>query len=196
MVNKNVTGGYVMNVLDQLHQEHINLNRLLDILDNHCRTLEQQGQPNFPLVLDVIEYISHYADVHHHPREDSLYAYFAGRDLLLDEAQLFCTAEHQRMRAHTHALRESLDGILNDAAVVPLERVANQLLEFVQQQRGHLAFEERRIFPAIDRIATDEDWATLAKELPQPMDPLFGERQADQYRVLYKEMVFDLQKAG
>jgi hemerythrin-like domain-containing protein len=185
-----------MNVLEQLHQEHINLNRLLDILENHCRTLEQQGQPNFPLVLEVIDYINHYADIYHHPREDALYVFFSGRDPLLDEAQMFCTAEHQRMRTETHTLLDVLDGILNDASVIPMDKIANQLLEFVHQQRAHLAFEERRIFPAIDRLATEEDWAILAKELPQPIDPLFGERQADQYRVLYKEMVFDLQKAG
>jgi hemerythrin-like domain-containing protein len=185
-----------MSVLDQLHQEHINLNRLLDILDNHCRSLEQKGQSNFPLVMEVIQYINHYADIHHHPREDALYAYFAGRDLLLDEAQMFCTAEHQRMRLQTHALLDLLDGVLNDAAVIPLDKINNQLMDFVKHQRAHLAFEERRIFPAIDRLAIEEDWQILAKELPKPIDPLFGERQADQYKELYREMIYDLQKVS
>lgn len=183
-----------MNILSELHQDHINLSRLLEMLDRKVEQLIDGNHPDFSLMADVVGYVGSYADQHHHPREDKMYAFFQGRDSVLDRALERCEEDHKELKRLSTHLEESIDGILNDV-VMPMDKFTDQLDEFVQTEKRHLDFEEQSIFPALRNIASDTDWQQLAEQLPQSEDPLFGERQADEYRSLYKALMEDMNRA-
>lgn len=178
-----------MTILEQLHQDHVNLNRLLDILSHKVSRLRAGEHPNFGLLGDVIEYITNYADVHHHPREDKIYAYFHQRGPELEEAILRCEKEHHDMKHFGVELAEAVDCILHDA-VMPMDKFADKLDSFVTHQKCHLDLEEGVLFPLLRQLATEEDWAALTEELPRVNDPLFG-ALAEQYSTLYQELLTD-----
>mgnify|MGYP000689651032 CR=1 FL=1 len=180
-----------MTVIAELHQDHKNLSKLLDVLREKVKQLRQGAQPSYHLIADVVDYIGFYADSHHHPREDKMYAYFKHRDVELDEVMARCELEHRALRDYSSDLIEAIDGVLNDA-VMPMDAFITRLEEYVEHQVKHLNLEEGEIFPRIEKIATAEDWEVLAQRLPRIDDPLFGEKQAEQYIDLYRELMLDL----
>lgn len=183
-----------MTILTELHQDHVNLNKLLVILRQKVIKLRAGNHPNFNLMADVIDYISAYADGFHHPREDKMYDYFTGRNSGLDKALESCEAEHEGLKQSSLELREAIDGVLHDA-VMPMNEFADLLDRFVSQQTDHLNHEEGEIFPLLEKNATSEDWSVLARNLPTPEDPLFGEKQAQQFTDLYRELIIDMNEA-
>ena len=54
------------------HDEHERFLRLLDFLDTEMMCFHEGGHPNYDLMRDVIYYLQHYANRHHHPREKAL----------------------------------------------------------------------------------------------------------------------------
>lgn len=183
-----------MNILSELHQDHINLSRLLEILDRKVDRLRAGSHPDFSLMSEVVNYVGSYADQHHHPREDKMYDFFRGRDADLDQAMERCEEDHRILKQLSTHLDESIDGILNDV-VMPMDRFTDQLEEFVLAEKRHLDFEEQAIFAPLKRLATEADWQQLAEQLPQPEDPLFGDKQAEQYRSLYKALMEDMSRS-
>jgi hemerythrin-like domain-containing protein len=79
---------------------------------------------------------------------------------------------------------------------MPMDRFTDQLDEFVSTERQHLDFEERGLFPGIRKLAGDTDWQQLEEALPLPEDPLFGEKQAAEYRDLYRALMEDMNRNG
>lgn len=75
--------------------------------------------------------------------------------------------------------------------MLPLEQLVDQLEQFVKHQSEHLNFEEAEVFPAIEQLAGDADWRELESRLPTPSDPLFGLKQSEEYRDLYKALIED-----
>lgn len=177
-----------MTLLADLHRDHINLDQLLDALDVKLAHLKKGERPDLHLLSELIDYVGHYADTSHHPREDLMYAYFRGRDAALDELFDQCEAEHGRLRQASAELSETLDAVMHDA-VVPLERLTEQLERFVALEQAHLDFEESRIFPRLEAMASDADWRFLAVQIETPQDPLFGERQSQEYRRIYQSLL-------
>lgn len=180
-----------MAILAELHQEHVNLKRLLEMLERKVARFRAGTHPNFQLISDVISYVGGYADTHHHPREDRIYAHFQGRNAELDAKMAQSEQEHGELKKLSGALFESVEGVLNDAAVVPIEQLIDQLEQFVQLESRHLDLEEGEVFPRIDALASPDDWQQVEAENPSPTDPLFGLKQADEYRDLYRALLED-----
>lgn len=180
-----------MTVVSELHQDHVNLSKLLEILDKKITKLKEGGQPNFSLMADVIGYIATYAEGYHHPKEDKMYALFKGRDVKLDGVMQECEDAHANLKGIAHALLEAIDGVLHDA-VMPMNEFIEKLEDFVRNEKNHLDFEEAKVFPVLNEVATDADWNAVKSELPVEDDPLFGEKQSEEYKALYVELMRDI----
>lgn len=179
-----------MTIIAELHQDHVNLNKLLLMLKGRVDQIREGEQPNFALVQEVIEYIAVYADGFHHPREDKLYQYFAGRNPVLDRLFGECQSEHQGLKEASAEVMQAAESVLQ-GSVLPIAEFADSLMAFINLQLEHLSLEERKVFPLLEEVATSEDWSDLQKQLPAPEDPLFGNKQAHQFSELYKELILD-----
>ncbi|WP_432695795.1 hemerythrin domain-containing protein [Marinobacterium sp. YM272] len=181
-----------MAIMAELHQEHVNLKRLLDMLSRKIEKFRGGTHPNFQLMDDVVEYVGNYADTYHHPREDKMFEFFKGRDTDVDKLMLDCEKDHVDLKQLSTHLSEAIEGVLHDAAVVPMDQLIDQLDQFVGREKEHLNYEESKVFPALEKLASDKDWKALDEELPAPSDPLFGSKQSDEYRDLYEALAADL----
>ena len=180
-----------MAIMEELHQEHRNLQRLLEILDRKVEKFRAGVRPDFQLMSDVVDYVGGYADIHHHPREDRMFEHFAGRNAEVDRLMKQCAEQHARLHQQSIRLHDSIEGVLHDAAVLPLEELVDQLELFVKQQAAHLDLEEEQLFPAMAGIASEEDWRQIDAQLPAPSDPLFGQKQSEEYKALYRALLED-----
>ncbi len=180
-----------MTIVAELQSDHLNLGRLLDILDAKVAKLRAGTRPNYRLMADTISYIGDYADQHHHSREDALLAHFQGRDPQLDDLMQQCEIQHQRLQALSRDLSDVIDSILNDT-LVPMEQLIGKLELYVKEQKAHMEFEEQQVFPRLERLGTASDWESLSQQLPRNADPLFGEHQSEEYVELYRDLLQDM----
>lgn len=184
-----------MTVIDELQRDHVNLGRLLEILDRKIIKLKSGHHPNFNLMADVVDYIANYAEAYHHPREDKIYAHFKGRDAQLDQALSDCETQHVELRGNAENLLGVVDDILHDA-VIPMDEFITQLERFVENEKSHIRMEEISVFPLIRDVATDPDWERASALAPAVNDPLFGERLVEEYRNLYQQLLDDIEQSA
>lgn len=179
------------NLLDQLQRDHVNLNRLLRLLEAEGERIRAGGDEDLALMADIIEYMESYPDVAHHPLEDALVEhYLAHHAPDAEVAARFrdTMAEHAALRAATHALRESIESLLNDV-LMPREDLLRQLDDYIALQRRHLQREERELFPRLRAAFGEADWRAVAARHPARADPLFSERLDDQFRGLLERIL-------
>lgn len=169
-----------MNVLEQLHQDHINLSKLLRILEDLADHIDAGERPDFQLMAEIADYIEIYVKRHHHPREDRMYAFFEGRSMQLDKVITRCKGEHAGLEATGRSLIEIIDGPMHDA-VVRIDDLVSRLREFVSAEREHLDFEEGEVFPKLSALSYAADWSDLDQVLPPENDPIFGQAETDRF---------------
>lgn len=178
-----------MTVIGELHQDHVNLSKLLKLLERNLEEVGAGSAPNFLLVSEIAAYIEDYVKRHHHPREDRLFAYFRGRDAELDRVMARCEQEHLGLEREGRSLVEIMAGAMHDA-LVPIGELVARAGDFVRDEKAHLDFEERQVFPGVSAIANADDWARLEETLGTPVnDPVFGRRETDRYAALHQELL-------
>ncbi len=171
-------------IIDDLHQDHRNFARLLDLLNEQLVLIQDEALSDFDLVLDMVEYIESYPDLFHHPKEDAIFDYYLEQGYEGGEALRELMQEHKQLKAMTAALRDSVEAILHDA-MVERHRVVEQLGEYIREQRQHLDREEAHIFPLLRQTLSEEEWSQIEAQLPIATDPLFGEQVQRQFEALY-----------
>lgn len=175
--------------MSELRQDHKGLHQLIALLRTKLEKLNQGKTPDFSLMEDAINYIENYAGVYHHPKEDVIYNYIIEGQL--DQQGLFAEIvhEHKTFVQITNRLKEAIQSILMDH-IVPRDLFIEQLAEFVQAEQNHLEREDSVIFPLIESLMTDKDWATITQSIPAKIeDPLFGEQVKAEYNELYRRLL-------
>jgi hemerythrin-like domain-containing protein len=173
------------NMIESLHEDHRNLSKLLRLLETNLLAMQSDNDPNYPLMVDIIEYVYSYPDVFHHPREDLLYQTAMERDSSVREEVEPVLQQHSELKKCTHRLLDSLNAVLNDA-LVDKTHLGDEIRDFIDLQRAHIVTEEGRIYPHIERLLTSDDINWLDEQYPPATDPLFGEHVEERFRQLYK----------
>jgi hemerythrin-like domain-containing protein len=172
-------------LLERLHRDHINLARLLDLLERELNEFYAGRESDFDLVVEMLEYIECYAELIHHPTEDRIFEAAQGR---LGDKQALLEKLHQQhglLVGLSKKFRRNLEGVVQ-GAVIGREELEIEGREFIALQRQHLDLEEQEMFPALDASLETEDWERIAGEVPKHDDPVFGERDPNRFRLLYQ----------
>jgi len=171
-------------ILKSLHEDHVNLTKLLTLVRREFREPTHDGDVDYTLILDVLDYIENYADAIHHARENQVYARLAQAhpDHTALVERLF--KEHQHLQESTLSAVSFLSNALNDV-ILDKRTVDESVEDYVTAQADHMGAEEREIFPLVDSLFEPSDWEYVAGKIQAVDDPLFGERIKDRYRSLY-----------
>ncbi len=172
-------------MLQALHQEHINIARLLDLLRQQLFAIRGEKPVRYRLLKDVLSYLSEVADQCHHPQEDLIYDYYLKYRCDDDQITSRLKQEHDEVVVAGKELTELVDMILMDA-VIPLEQLTAKLESFIVLQQRHMDFEETEVFPELRTQLTEDDWRHLEQHWRYKTadDPVFGRQIADRYRDL------------
>ncbi len=177
-------------MLASLHQDHLNICRLLTVLEQAVSDISDEQPVNYQLIRDVLNYMASVSDVYHHPKEDIIYQYYivyradTGTPVT-DSLQ----QQHVEIVQFGHALLQMIDMILMDA-VIPLDKVKSDLEQYISVQKSHLDYEEAIVFPLLRSRLTEDDWRNLEQNWSQKTahDPLFGPEISETYRNLYQQL--------
>ena len=165
------------------HAEHANFTRLLDLLEQQIIAFPTDAHPDYELMLDVCDYLEHFPDRFHHPREDAAFALLVRKDPGLKDKVARLTHEH-RIIAWVGKQFKSLLSACVDGSIVGRAEVEACASMYLVYYRQHLAEEEEEIIPAAGRLLTPADWAEVAVAVPVGRDPLFGEESLEKFREL------------
>jgi hemerythrin-like domain-containing protein len=175
-------------LIESLHEDHRNLGKLLRLLEFNLLALQSDNEPDYRLMVDIIEYVYSYPDVFHHPREDLLYQRAIERDPSVREEIEPVLEQHAELKINTHNLLDSLNAVLNDA-LVDKNKLVCKIRDFIDLQSEHIVLEESRIYPHVERLLTPDDINWLDEQQPPATDPLFGDQVEERFRQLYKDIL-------
>ena len=169
--------------IEQWHAEHVNFAQLLALLERELARFHEDAQPNYELMLDIVEYLRHYPDRVHHAREDVAFERLAARDPGLRVRINRLLQEHRVIARAGDDLLRMLNDVA-DEAVVLREDVETAVATYLVYYRHHLATEERDILPRAAALLTPEDWAAVGAAVPAGRDPVFGDAAEARYQAL------------
>lgn len=176
-------------MLSSLHQDHINIARLLELLKRKLAAIRSEEKVSYTLIRDVMDYLSEVADKRHHPKEDMIYDYYLKYRVVEGEVGHRLHEEHQKLVEAGAELKEMLDMILMDA-VIPLEQFTAKLEHFIILQESHMNYEEGVVFPRLRESLTEDDWRQIEQnwQVHAGADPLFGPEVSQHFRDLAERL--------
>ena len=172
------------NVIAALERDHANIAKLLDILESEILAIEVGKTPDYPLLQDIMRYMTQYPDRFHHPKEDLIFVQLLKREPGVRDDVEDLLEEHISIAL----AGQEFDRLLRTSAVDSVE-VREQLgasgFAYIRALREHMLKEERKLFALAKAIFTKEDWQVIDEAVKAIDDPLFDEMTADDYQRLY-----------
>jgi hemerythrin-like domain-containing protein len=174
------------------HAEHANFSRLLDILEKQLDAFHAGETPNYELMTDIVTYLRHFPDLHHHPREDAAFELLAKRKPAMKLPLARLQQEHRVIAAAGEDLLKALNEVESDAMIAraAVESIAAVYLVYY---RHHIWNEEREVLPLAKKLLTATDWKAVAAAAPAGRDPLFGDKGDAGYRELRRHILIEAQ---
>lgn len=179
-------------VLTEWHDEHVRFNRLLNLLGGQVVLFHSGADPDYELMRDIVQYLQHFADRFHHPRENAAFSRLAERDPSLRMSVNRLLQEHRVIATAGVDLLRRLDEIEADV-VVTRETVEAAAATYLVYYHHHLRTEESDIIPRAAALLTPEDWAAVAAAVPVGPDPLFGKNAEAGYETLRRHIELEAQ---
>lgn len=167
--------------------EHVDFLRLLDLLELQISLFHEGATPRYDVMLDIVYYLTHFADRFHHPREDVAITKLGERDPSVRALIQRVLGEHKVIAAAGKQLVEQLDAVLN-GALLTRESVEVAAATYLTYYRQHMAQEEKELFPLADKWLLPADWKSVAAAIPSEDDPLFGKNVKERYRALHRQI--------
>jgi hemerythrin-like domain-containing protein len=172
----------------QLRDDHANIRRLLDALEHQVRLFVDDGEVDYEVMEGVLEYMSAYPDLEHHPREDMVLRKIEERDPAAAAKIGDLSGEHRMLAQMTGRFLEALRNVLNEAEI---SRSAFDDLarDYLDRLRRHMRTEEELFFPVAERCLREADWAEIDAAAKRAADPLFGDKVAAECEALRQHLL-------
>ena len=105
-------------LLAELRQDHRNMARVLDLMDDIVTEMEAGKDPDFELFDEAMRYMTVYPDAIHHPREDLVYTAMREHCADLAEGLGHVPDEHREIAELGATLRKDVEAIISGAALL------------------------------------------------------------------------------
>ncbi len=172
-------------LLDKLHRDHRNLEKILDLLTAQLDQFLAGHESDFDLKIELLEYMEAYADQGHHPLENVIFT--VAKPLMGERAELMerLMTQHHELAHLTRTFRNSLENIYQ-GGVMSRDELEVQGREFIALQRQHLALEEQEAFPMLDETLQTADWDKIIEQSPNHDDPVFEKPDKIRFQTLFE----------
>jgi hemerythrin-like domain-containing protein len=175
-------------VIDILRQEHRNVEKLLLVLERELDVFARGDRPDYEVVHAVIAYFQVYPDAYHHPLEDRVFEKLKVRDSAAAAKIGDLAADHRRGADRLRRVVHAVESVLGDREV--LRQTVNDIIrDFIEQERRHMAMEERLFFPAALNALEPADWAEIAPRMTDQSDPLFSEVVEERFGIVRRHIL-------
>lgn len=187
--------GPLPDIIDTLYSEHSYIHSLLDTLEQQARKLVPGKIADYKLLQDIVDYLTHYPDQYHHPREDLLFGALLRNDKSFRKQLQRLEREHETLRKYNGQLFDELSGIVAGRRVSQSELQAT-LDRYLAGYRQHMEFESTEIFPLAKGKLTASELSKLNAKTRYIDDPIFGGSVEQQYSRLARNLQARLGSLG
>ncbi len=177
-----------MEMLKQLGEEHRNMARLLDVLEDQLDVFSSGGRPDYDVLTSAAEYFMGFPDQCHHPKEDMILRRMRERDPDTADTVGDLEADHEGIGILARRFSEAVDRVLQESEM-PRSAFVATLKEFIDTQRGHMEMERDRFFPLAEEMLSQQDWKELGQAAGDERDPLYSEEGAEEFEALRKAIL-------
>jgi hemerythrin-like domain-containing protein len=177
-----------MPIMDQLHKDHINYSKLLNLLESYLEKQKAGSDEGYLEMYLIMNYMTRYPDIFHHPYEDIIFDEVLKIDDGLHNEIADLLEQHKKMYDTSKTLLEELDAVVN-GHIVEKQKIQELVAEYVSTLRAHMDAEEARVFPMINEKMTKTAWHNILDSLKQVKDPIFGNKVSDEFKILYGQIV-------
>ena len=178
-----------MKLLDKLHQDHVQMGQLLDLLASQLSLLrDPDADADYRLMRDIAYYFICYPDSVHHPAEDTIFGALEKKSPDLRYRFETLRGEHAELAEIGQEFYLLLEGVCS-GHVVPRDKIVSAIENFLERQRGHMDTEEREIF-VLAKAYLSDDAVTQFEAIHEEMhDPLFGTEIRDSFKRLHEAIM-------
>src|SRR3954447_4073731 len=170
-------------IIERLSQEHLNIEKLLAILERELEVFDRGDRADYEVVHAVISYFEVYPEVYHHPQEDLVFAKLRARDPAAAAKVGDLAREHQKGAQLLRRVARAVDSVLAEREILR-EDVDLIVRDFIAHERRHVMMEDRDFFPAALKALEPQDWTVIASVMTNPEDPLFSEAAEETFGAL------------
>jgi hemerythrin-like domain-containing protein len=181
-------GTMKMPVMEQLHKDHINYSKLLDSLETYLEELRQGGDKGYLEMRQIMDYMTRYPDIFHHPYEDIIFDEACKQEGDLVPLISDLISEHRKLKTASVTLCEDLDAVIS-GHIVEKKKIWNDTSDYIALLRDHMNREECEVFPKINEVMTVEHWDNVRGGLDHVKDPIFGEVVSKEFKSLYDKII-------
>lgn len=173
--------------IERLRADHLNMARLLHLLEAEVDAFEQGEVAQYDLIGDIVDYMLNYPDLCHHPVENQIYRLLAARVPAQAKAARAIEDEHGHIAEMTRRFAAAVHNVAAESQV-PRDWFAAIAREFVQTMRDHMKAEETMFFPLALSHLTAADWKEVDAKLKAHTDPMSAGTVGDSYRALHRRL--------
>ena len=173
--------------LETLYSEHRYIAYLLDAIEEQEKRMRPGKVPDYNLLLDILDYLTHYPDKYHHPREDMLFAHMLESDREFQSRLDRLRREHKTLRHYNNELFNELTRI---AAGRPVDQAGlkKSIQRYLTGYRKHIDYESKKVFPGATGELDPADLEKLEANTRFSDDPVFGTDVQYKYRRLARRV--------
>ncbi|GJL82226.1 MAG: cation-binding protein [marine bacterium B5-7] len=175
-------------IFEELNNQHKNIVTLIHMIENQIDRVANEEMPNVSLLLDIMQYLTRYVDVSHHPTEELLIARYEQSEAPENHEVHECKLQHRQLLGLGREFLAIVEAVREEQLVerVEFERVGR---EFIQKQLDHIDLEEGKVFPVLKKSLNKKALKEVREELAQSKDPLFGDIVDKEYQKLYDYII-------
>lgn len=188
-------GDPLRDTLETLYSEHRYIASLLDTLEQQAERLKPGKIPDFHLLLEILDYLTHYPDQYHHPREDMLFTHMLESDSKFQPKLDRLLREHETLHHYNRELFNELTRITEGRPVDGAELEAS-IGRFIAGYRQHIDYESKEVFPQAKGKLSAADVRKLDAKTRYIDDPLFGGEVQYKYRRVGRQVQARVEMAG
>ena|SRR6516164_1343982 len=160
-------------MIELLRAEHRDIEQLLNVLEGELEVFERRERPDYEVIQTIISYFQDYPDCCHHPKEDMIFDKLKARDSPKAKGIGDVEAEHRQETERLDRVARIVRNVLLDREIAR-QTFSEVMRDFIDQQRVHMAMEERTLFPAAENALRPEDWREIDAKWNDKTESLFN----------------------
>ena len=158
-------------IILQLQDEHTNMSRILDLIEQEMTVFDAGDVADFHLLQEIMDYCLDYPEACHHPKEDAIYTVMVSRQPRLESGIADLTVAHDKQGGQTSHVHDTVERIMRDETMFR-DLILSIFGGFLESYRMHIRLEEDNFFTEALRLLDDGDWEEVARNFVQRANPL------------------------
>jgi len=175
------------NLVEQIHQDHINVSKVLDLIEQEVERARNEEMPDLELLQDAMRYMVNYSDLIHHPKEDSMFDRLVQKEPDAAKQVEVLRQEHQTLAELSGAFLEIVKAAESGEFILR-DEVIKRGTEYVDFLRSHMDAEEVDLLKRANASLTDQDLDEINAQYASVRDPLMEESLNQEYAALYRSL--------